>query len=196
MVGPSGTSQNAFQEDIGKTLQNYSSGTVNGQQLRQKLREYNVTIEPQIDKLIRKHESGDFVSYNEIGKLVYRQLNGSDLYNRVDKVNMNNPLIVSPEKTGKKPFTQTESIKDVSSRQTDDLAIESQHRHLGSKYLPRKGQIGEAKPGVYQLESNMEKVIKGEMAKGISTASDRDFDNLSTASARLNTAQKYDMRDR
>jgi hypothetical protein len=45
---------------------------VNGQQLRQKLREYNVTIEPQIDKLIRKHESGDFVSYNEIGKLVYR----------------------------------------------------------------------------------------------------------------------------
>lgn len=98
---------------------------MNGQQLRQKLREYNVTIEPQIDKLIRKHESGDFVSYNEIGKLVYRQLNGSDLYNRVDKVNMNNPLIVSPEKTGKKPFTQTESIKDATSRQTDDLAIES-----------------------------------------------------------------------
>lgn len=70
--GPSGTSQNAFQEDIGKTLQNYISGTVNGHQLRQKLREYNVTIEPQIDKLIRNHESGDFVSYNEIGKHVYR----------------------------------------------------------------------------------------------------------------------------
>jgi hypothetical protein len=30
VAGPSGTSQNAFQEDIGKTLQNYSSGTVNG----------------------------------------------------------------------------------------------------------------------------------------------------------------------
>lgn len=103
---------------------------------------------------------------------------------------------MSPEKTGKKPFTQTESIKDTTSRQTDDLAIESQHRHLGAKYLPRKGQIGEAKPGVYQLESNMEKVIKGELAKGISTASDRDFDNLSTMSARQNTAQKYDMRDR
>ena len=97
---------------------------------------------------------------------------------------MNNPKIVSPEKTGKKPFTQTECCKEVNSRHTDDLAIESQHRHLGAKYLPKKGPIKEAKPGVYQLESNMEKVIKAELAKGYSTVSDRDFDSLSTLSAR------------
>ena len=184
LPGPAGSSHNAFQEDVGKTLQNYTSGNVNGKHLRQKLAEYNVTIDPQIDKLIRKHESGDFVNYNEIGKLVYRQLNGTDLYNRVDKINLNNPKIVSPEKTGRKPFTQTETCKESTSRQTDDLAIETQHRHLGAKYLPKKGQIKEAKPGVYQLESNMEKVIKAEMVKGYSTVSDRDFDNLSTLSAR------------
>ena len=28
----------------------------------------------------------------------------TDIYNRVDKINMNNPKIVSPEKTGLKPF--------------------------------------------------------------------------------------------
>jgi hypothetical protein len=134
--------------------------------------------------LIRKHESGDFVSYNEIGKLVYRQLNGTELYNRVDKVNLNNPKIVSPEKTGKKPFTQTETIEEIGSRKIDDLMIESQQRHLGTKYLPKKGTIKDSKPGVYQLESNMEKVIKGDIAKNYATQSDRDFDNLSTYSTR------------
>jgi hypothetical protein len=38
---------------------------------------------------------------------------------------MNNPKIVSPEKTGKKPFTQTETCKEAGRRQTDELAIES-----------------------------------------------------------------------
>jgi hypothetical protein len=42
----------------------------------------------------------------------------------------------------------------------------------------------------------MEKVIKAELAKGFSTASDKDFDTLSTLSARQNGQNKYDMRDR
>ena len=120
-----------------------------------------------------------------MGKLIYRQLNGSELYNRVDKVNMNNPKIVSPEKTGKRPFTQVEGVEQIHSRKIDDLVIESQHRHLGTKYLPKKGPIKEAKPGVFQLESNMEKVIKTEgLNKGYSTQSDKDFDTLSTMSTR------------
>lgn len=31
VAGPEGTSQNVFQEEVGKTLQKYTSGTVNGQ---------------------------------------------------------------------------------------------------------------------------------------------------------------------
>ena len=50
--------------------------------------------------------------------------------------------------------------------------------------MPKKGQIKEAKPGVFQLESNMEKVIKAEDVRAYATVSDRDFDNLSTLSAR------------
>lgn len=75
-----------------------------------------MTVDSQLDKLIRKHESGDFVNYNEFGKQIFRQLNGTELYNRVDKINLNNPKIVSPEKTGKKPFSQTQGIKDIHSR--------------------------------------------------------------------------------
>jgi hypothetical protein len=40
------------------------------------LSEYNVPIDPVMDKLIRKHESGDHQTYNEFGKLIFRQLNG------------------------------------------------------------------------------------------------------------------------
>ena len=112
---------------------------MNGQKFRQELTQYNVQIDANLDKLIRKHESGDFVSFNEFGKHIFRQLNGTEIYNRVDKINLNNPLIVSPEKTGKRPFTQTDSIKQMRSRQQDDIAIETEVRHIGSIYLPKKG---------------------------------------------------------
>jgi hypothetical protein len=101
-----------------------------------------------LDKLIRKHESGDFVSFNEFGKHIFRQLNGTEIYNRVDKINLNNPKIVSPEKTGKKPFTQTESVKQAKSREQDNIAIETEVRHIGKSYVPKKGQPKEVAPGV------------------------------------------------
>ena len=101
-----------------------------------------------MDKLIRKHESGDFVSFNEFGKHIFRQLNGTEIYNRVDKINLNNPKIVSPEKTGKKPFTQTESVKQTKSREQDNIAIETEVRHIGKSYVPKKGQPKEVAPGV------------------------------------------------
>lgn len=63
-----------------------------------------------MDKLIRRHEAGDFISFNEFGKNIFRQLNGSETYNRVDKINMNNVKIVSPEKTGKKHFGLADEI--------------------------------------------------------------------------------------
>lgn len=40
----------------------------------------------------------------------------TETYNRVDKINMNNPKIVSPEKTGKNHFTYADDIKQPKSR--------------------------------------------------------------------------------
>jgi hypothetical protein len=75
-----------------------------------------VTVDAQLDKLIRKHESGDFVTYNELGKQIFRQLNGTEIYNRVDKINLNNPQIVSSENVGTKPFSHIDSHKPIHSR--------------------------------------------------------------------------------
>jgi hypothetical protein len=54
-----------------------------------------------------------------------------------------------------------------------------------SSYVPKKGLAKDAAPGVNQMVSHMEKVIKVEGSKkDFSTISDKDFDNLSTASYR------------
>jgi hypothetical protein len=76
------------------------------------------------------------------------------------------------------------------------LAIEAQCRHLGNKYLPKKGVTKDIQPGVYQLASNMDKVIKTDGAKNFATASERDFDNLSTMSARAYASNRFETRDR
>lgn len=84
---------------------------MNANDFKSSLREYNIPIDANLDKLIRKHECGDFVSYNEFGKNIFRQLNGTETYNRVDKINMNNTKIVSPEKAGKNHFSLADEIK-------------------------------------------------------------------------------------
>ena len=61
---------------MAKNIQDYTKGNININNFRATLMEYNVPVDANLDKLIRKHESGDFQSYNEFGKHIFRQLNG------------------------------------------------------------------------------------------------------------------------
>ena len=61
---------------MAKTIQDYTKGAMNVNNFRSSLHEFNVPVDANLDKLIRKHESGDFISYNEFGKHIFRQLNG------------------------------------------------------------------------------------------------------------------------
>lgn len=65
---------------MAKSITDYTSGSSNVNAFRDQLKEYNVKIDANLDKLLRKHESGDFVSYNEFGKHIYRSLNGYVFY--------------------------------------------------------------------------------------------------------------------
>ena len=85
-------------------IKDYQQGKINVNQFRNELREKNITIDAEMDRLIRRQEAGDFVSQSDFGKKIYREMNGSDVYNRPEKVNMNDNKIVSPEKTGKNHF--------------------------------------------------------------------------------------------
>jgi len=55
-----------------KVIQDYTKGTINSNAFRAQLGNYKVPVDATMDKLIRKHEAGDFVTYNELGKHIFR----------------------------------------------------------------------------------------------------------------------------
>ncbi len=125
-------SMNRNKEKMAQVIQNYTKGNLDLNNFRAELNGYGIKMDADLDKLIRKHESGDFQSYNAFGKKIYRQLNGTDFYNRPDKVNMNSKNLISPEKTGTSHFKMQEEVKQPSSRKMDNLHIEKEQRHVGS----------------------------------------------------------------
>ena len=186
VAGPAGTSVNAFQQEVGQTLRDYTAGKVSQQALREKLAEYHVQVEAPLDKLLRRHEAGDFVTYNELGMQVFRQLNGTDLYDRVDKIALNNPKIVSPEKTGR-PFTGVDAVPQMGRAAVDALHVEKQERHIGGSYVPKK-RTAETKPGVHQLHSSFSLEFNPKQSVTSDTAS-----QYSSASRGLTKLQRDQM---
>jgi hypothetical protein len=75
-LGPSGASENAFQERMAKNIKEYTTGKLDLNGFRASLSEFKIPVDATLDKLIRKHESGDHQTYNEFGKVIFRQLNG------------------------------------------------------------------------------------------------------------------------
>jgi len=61
---------------MAKTITDYTKGSINVNKFKTALMEHNVPVDATMDKLIRRHEAGDFVTYNEFGKEVFRKLNG------------------------------------------------------------------------------------------------------------------------
>lgn len=59
-IGDSGKTINAFQEEMAKTIKDYTQGAANINTFKAQLSNMNVPIDANLDKLIRKHESGDF----------------------------------------------------------------------------------------------------------------------------------------
>jgi hypothetical protein len=53
-------------------IQDYVKGKISINSFRSSLAEYNVTVDATLDKLLRRHEAGDFVTYNELGTHIFR----------------------------------------------------------------------------------------------------------------------------
>lgn len=138
-TGPSGNSVNVFQEQMAAKIKDYQQGKINVNQFRTELREKNIPVDAEMDRLIRRQEAGDFVSQSDFGKKIYREMNGTEVYNRPEKVNMNDNKIVSPEKTGKNHFAIGQDVKQPVSRKIDNHHIDQQARHLGAIYQQKKG---------------------------------------------------------
>ena len=145
-------------------IKDYQSGKTNVNQFRAELMNHNVTLDAEMDRLIRRQEAGDFVSQADFGKKIYREINGTELYNRPDKVNMNDTKVVSPAKTGKNHFAVGADMKQPNSRKLDNEHISQQSRHLGAVYQEKKGTSAIAGK-VEQTRSSIGGMLKNEPAK-------------------------------
>lgn len=58
-------------------------------------------MDDKVETLIRNTEAGNIPKFSDFGKAILRQLNGTDKYNRVDKINVNNSRLVTPALAGR-----------------------------------------------------------------------------------------------
>ncbi len=77
------------------------SGHLTKNEFIQRLSESNIAIDERVKTLIRNTESGSIPPFNEFGKVILRRMSGLQVYNRVDKINLNNDRIVNPAKVGR-----------------------------------------------------------------------------------------------
>ena len=82
--------------ELSAVIKAYTAGRINVGEFRLAMAG-KINIDGKLDRVIRQHEAGDTVSFATLGTMVFRQLDKKcDTYNRVDKVNMNDPAQVCP----------------------------------------------------------------------------------------------------
>ena len=73
-------------------------GKITSAEFKAKLGESEVKVDDHINNMIMRHQAGDSVSYNAFGTYIFRQLNGRQAINTVDKITRNDVKIVAVEK--------------------------------------------------------------------------------------------------
>jgi hypothetical protein len=79
------------QGEMERLVRKYTNGAINEPEFRKELRNKGVEIDTQFDKLIAKHESGNFIGHKEFGKEVLRRTIQPADYNRVNKISLQLP---------------------------------------------------------------------------------------------------------
>jgi hypothetical protein len=69
--------------------------------LKDSLASAKIPIDNTLQKIISKHEHGDNANYQQLSTHVFRQLNGNDTYNRVDKISLNDKPTMSSHKNSR-----------------------------------------------------------------------------------------------
>jgi hypothetical protein len=112
------------------------SGHINKNEFIERLSKNNIAIDERVNTLIRNTESGSIPPFNEFGKVILRKMSGLEVYNRVDKINLNNERIVNPAKAGR---TFGLSQAKVAPDTHDEVITQRQTRYLGETYVPVRG---------------------------------------------------------
>ena len=127
-----------------------------------KLRDNEVQIDDKLSTLIKKQEAGDTQSYVAFGAHIFKKLNGSETYNRIDKPGYNNIKIMGVEKVSN-PFSVVDEMQNKKRKAVDNDRIEEEQRNVGGVYVPKRG--GNGAKGANQMRSNLSMVLNQEQAR-------------------------------
>lgn len=157
---------------VEQLVRKYTSGVASENEFRNGLRRQGVKIDSQFDKLISKHEAGDFISHKELGKEALRRVIEPSKYNHVNKINLQNPSYLVKENKGKDPVSLTSEITQKAHEDTyvpkanmRFLHENTQNREIYGKKV-YVGTKGKSKIDVQnQLFSSEPNILKWEKGK-------------------------------
>jgi DNA polymerase III gamma/tau subunit len=130
----------------------------------------NISRSAKIDSLVRSTEAGNVPRFSEFGKYILREANGTDMYNRVDKVSINSNRLVTTGNSGRAFGIAQAKMTDTV---LDEIVKENQERFLSDVRVPKKGK---GVSSVNQQHSSINDVLNMEAAK----ARGADSENLRT----------------
>lgn len=79
---------NPRQDKVTESLRSYLNQKITKDEFYGELIKNKVPITDQITAYVNKTEVGDVPKFKDFGKVVLRSLNGKEMYNRVDKINV------------------------------------------------------------------------------------------------------------
>ena len=93
---------------MSKSIKDFTKGNISASEFTAVLHDNEVEIDDKLALMIKREAAGDSQSYIAFGAHIFRKMNGSETYNRVDKINYNNLKIMGVEKV--KTINQAENI--------------------------------------------------------------------------------------
>lgn len=126
---------------MSKSIKDFKKGHISASEFTAELRDNEVEIDDKLDLMIKREAAGDSQSYIAFGSHIFKKMNGSETYNRVDKINYNNQKIMGVEKV-KNPLSFADELANKKRKTIDLDKIEEEERNLGGVYIPRKGGKG------------------------------------------------------
>ena len=87
---------NTRQEEVSQAIKDYTVGRTTVSDFKMSLQRRNVNIDEKLERLIQRHEVGDTVSFSQFGSLIFRKLNGQELYANNTKINLNSNEVSMP----------------------------------------------------------------------------------------------------
>lgn len=159
------------QGKVEQLVRAYTNGGVDEAQFRRGLRDHGVKTDPAFNKLISKHEAGDFVSHTQLGKEALRRVVEPSKYNHANKINLQNPSYVVQDNVGASPVKFSEAIKQPGHEDTyvPKANLRVLHENVGNReifgkrvYLGTKGKSKiDVQNQLFSSDPNITKWDKG-----------------------------------